>query len=180
VLRRLSEHGYRASYNASGRYLTVDEVADFDSRGLWSFRSARFALHGTLKETIIHFVASGPSGMTHDEVSGLLGVRVHNTLRELVREGRIARELLGGVFVYVAAAGPAHEAQVEARSRDLGEPAIRPTSGQVIAVLLELVKDPGVSRDGIVSRSHGVGVKITRTVVDAIFSRYDLEKKRAP
>ena len=35
VLRRLHEHGYHSSYNQSGKFLTIDEVAEFDSRGLW-------------------------------------------------------------------------------------------------------------------------------------------------
>ncbi len=50
VLRRLDEHGYYSSYNHSGRFLTVEEVADFDSRGLWVWKTARFSRHGNLKQ----------------------------------------------------------------------------------------------------------------------------------
>ena len=32
VLRRLDEHGYHSSYNHSGKFLTIDEVAEFDCR----------------------------------------------------------------------------------------------------------------------------------------------------
>ena len=49
VLRRLDEHGYHSSYNHSGRFLTIDEVADFDARGLWVWRAARFSKQGSLK-----------------------------------------------------------------------------------------------------------------------------------
>lgn len=180
VLRRLSDHGYFGSYNASGRFLTVQEVADFDSRGLWSFGGALFSRYGTLKETVVHFVDSSTSGMTHEEVSQLLGVRVQNTLRALAREGAVSREPLGGAFVYSSAAATARQAQIQARFSALGEHAVRPTSGQIIAVLLELVVDPEVSRDGIVTRAQGAGVRITRAAVDAVFNRYDLDKKRAP
>ena len=180
VFRRLSEHGYFGSYNASGRFLTVREVADFDTRGLWSFNAARFSRYGSLKETVVHFVGSSASGMTHEEISDLLGVRVHNTLRALVREGAISRDQLGGVFVYASASTKIRQAQVQARSSVLGERAIRPTSGQVIAVLLELIQDPKASREGILARCQGVGVRIARIVVDSIFTRYDLDKKRAP
>lgn len=41
ALRRLAEHGYFTSYNHSGRYLTTEEAADFDSRGLFTFKEAR-------------------------------------------------------------------------------------------------------------------------------------------
>ena len=179
VFRRLSAHGYFGSYNASGRFLTIREVANFDTRGLWSFKGARFSRYGNLRETVVHFVGSSASGMTHEEISDLLGVRVHNTLRALAHEGAISRDQLGGVFVYLNASTRVRQAQVKGRCSILGDRAIRPTSGQVIAVLLELIQDPKASREGIVARCQGAGVRITRVVVDEIFSRYDLDKKRA-
>ena len=41
VFRRLSEHGYYSSYNQAGKFLTIDEVAEFDAKGLWLWRAAR-------------------------------------------------------------------------------------------------------------------------------------------
>ena len=43
VLRRLDEHGYYSSYNYAGKFLTIDEVAEFDSRGLWVWKTAGFS-----------------------------------------------------------------------------------------------------------------------------------------
>ena len=86
VLRRLDEHGYYSSYNHSGKFLTIDELAEFDSRGLWAWNAARFSKHGNLKETVWNFVESSQQGMTHGELAALLGVRTHNSLLELVRE----------------------------------------------------------------------------------------------
>ena len=64
VLRRLDEHGYHSSYNHSGKFLTIDEVAEFDSRGLWVWNAARFSKRGNLKETVWHFVEDSKQGMT--------------------------------------------------------------------------------------------------------------------
>src|SRR3990172_3705381 len=86
VLRRLDEHGYYSSYNHSGRFLTIDEVADFDSRGLWVWKTARFSQHGNLKETVNYFLESSERGMTHEELATFLRARAHNTLFELVGE----------------------------------------------------------------------------------------------
>ncbi len=179
VLRRLAEHGYFSSYNHCGRYLTIEELADFDSRGLWAFKAARFSRYGTLKETVGRFVDASTSGMTHQELCELLGVRVHNPLLDLTNEGVIDRERLGPVFVYLSAATEVREAQIRARSSSLGEVARRPTSRQVIAVLLELIRDPKASREEIVSRCQRSGVRIRRETLDRIFSQYDLDKKRA-
>lgn len=56
VVRRLVEHGYFTSYNLKGRFLTIEEVADFDARGLWVWNQARFSEHWTLKETAQRFI----------------------------------------------------------------------------------------------------------------------------
>ena len=179
VLRRLREHGCFSSYNHCGWYLTIGEVAGFDSRGLFACGVARFSRHGALKETLKHFVDASTSGMTHEELCELLGVRVHNPLLDLTTEGAIARLRHGPVFVYVSAASEVQEAQIRARSLAFGDVAPRPTSRQVIAVLLELIRDPKASREEIVSRCQRSGVRITRETLDAIFTRYDLDKKRA-
>ena len=64
VLRRLEEHGYHSSYNHAGRFLTIDEVADFDARGLWVWRTARFSKQGSLKKAVNYFVENPERTLT--------------------------------------------------------------------------------------------------------------------
>ena len=143
VLRRLDEHGYHSSYNQSGKFLTIAEVAEFDARGLWVWNTARFSNHGNLKQTINYFVDDSPRGMTQEEVATLLGVRTHNTLWALVQEKRIQRQRLGPTFVYLSRRPSIRTGQVGRRESVLAElRKPRPTSRQVIATLLELIKDP--------------------------------------
>ena len=180
VVRRLSEHGYLGSYNASGRFLTVEEVARFDARGLWGFRSARFSRFGTLKETLVHFVASSASG---DDPRGDQraprrpgaehppGSRERG--RDLSRAARWRVRVPGGGDG--APSGPGRRAvpggRGTGRASDDRSGHRRPPRA---------VRDPGAGRDEIVSRAGGAGVRLSRTVVDAIFRRYDLDKERAP
>ena len=180
VLRRLDEHGYYSSYNHSGRFLTVEEVAEFDSRGLWVWKTARFSRHGNLKQTLMFFVEDSKEGMTHEELATLLGVRAHNTLLELVHEEKIRRERLGPTFVYVSRKTSIRTKQVRRRKSLLAQPPKpRPTSRQIIATLLHLVQDPAASRRQIALRCQRSGVSISGELVDAIFQTYDLDKKRA-
>ena len=53
VLRRLKEHGFYTSYNYRGKFVTIEEVARFDSHGLWVCKGARFSVRGTLKSTAL-------------------------------------------------------------------------------------------------------------------------------
>lgn len=179
AFRRLEEHGYLSSYNHSGRYVTLKEIPRFDSRGLWCRKDARFSRFGTLKATVEHFVTGSRAGMTHEELSELLAVRAQNPLLELVSEGAISRERIGSSFVYLATAEKVRDAQIGIRTES-GESGLRPTSRQIIAVLLLLIEEPKASREEVVAGCQRKGVRTTREAVDAIFAEYDLDKKRAP
>ena len=179
VLRRLKEHGYHSSYNHAGRFLTIEAVAEFDSRGLWYWKTARFSKHGNLKETVRFFVEDSKEGMTQEELARLLGVRTHNALLELVEEQRICRERLGPTFVYLSRHRALRKEQGRRRRLLLAQPKTpRPTSRQVIATLLELIGAPMAERQQIVRRCQRSGVSISRELVDGIFEKYDLDKKQ--
>ena len=180
VLRRLEEHGYYSSYNHSGKFLTVPETADFDEQGLWLWKAARFSKHGTLKATVEHFVHESERGMTHEELSELLGVRAQNSLLALVEQKTVYRERLGGAFVYLNRKAHIRREQARRRAAFLKEhPKTVPTSRQIIATLLELIKDPRAKREELVLRCQRGGVPISLDVVEAIFEAHDLDKKRA-
>jgi hypothetical protein len=180
VFRRLSEHGYYSSYNQAGKFLTIDEVAEFDAMGLWLWRAARFSREGSLKDTVLRFIEKSERGMTCEELSTTLGVRVQNTLLQLVREKKTDRERLGATFVYLSEKDRLRRQQARRRIKFLEEghkPV--PTSQQVVSTLLVLIEDPRATRDHVVCRCQGSGVAISPSVVDAIFETYDLDKKRA-
>jgi hypothetical protein len=180
VLRRLQEHGYFSSYNLAGKFLSIPEVIDFDAHGLWTWQGARFSRQGTLKETVAHFVATSPRGMTQQELLELLGVRTHNVLLELVQEKRIRRQDIGSAFVYFSADSGQRQKQIRQRESFLErQPRTVPNSRQVIATLLELIQNPALERQQIVTRCQRAGVSLSLAVVDNIFRTYDLEKKRA-
>ena len=180
VFRRLYEHGYYSSYNYAGKFFTIDEVSHFDSYGLWMCKGAGFSKHGTLKQTVAHFVKTSKEGMIHEELAALLGVRTHNTLLNLVEEGTIQREKIGPAFVYLSSKQSFRKKQV--RRRETFIEALKrpcPTYPQKVATLLEIIKDPKVERQEIAARVKRKGVSISREVVDAILEQFDLDKKRA-
>ncbi len=181
VMRRLTEHGYFSSYNQSGKFLTIREVAAFDSRGLWVWNEARFSEHGTLKQTAQRFIAVAECGLTHEELAEVLGVRVQNTLLDLVEERKVDRKKLGPTFVYLSVKRAVARKQARERSVFLQEHRkAHPSSRQVIVVLVELIRDPKASWLEIVARCQQAGVTISQAIVAAVFETYDLDKKRAP
>lgn len=143
VFRRLRQLGYHSSYTHGGRYYTLRDIPRFDERGLWFHRDIGFSQAGTLKQTVAQQVEQAPDGRTHEELTRLLRVRVHNTLLDLLRQGRIGRERLRSVFLYVSADPARAAAQVAAR-KELAAALVEmlrvATDEEVVEVLVEALR----------------------------------------
>lgn len=182
VFRRISDLGYLTSYSHTGRYYTLVDVPDFDADGLWQCQGVLFSRQGSLKPTVEHLVRSSETGRTHEELHLRLRVRVHNALLYLVRQGRIARETLGTLYLYVSGDSGTAAKQMARRQEQL-EPILAPPTAQmsptlVIEVLLEVihssrtVPEPEVVRARLAARSVAVSVE----QVEQLFDIYGLKK----
>ncbi len=115
VFRKLRELAYHSSYSHRGKYYTLDAIARFDARGLWSCRSVWFSAHETLRRTCEVLVTDAEAGYATDELEQVLHVGVKDPLRTLAGEGRIVRERRAGRFMHFAADAALRKAQVLAR-----------------------------------------------------------------
>ena len=124
VFRKLKELSYRTSYSHRGRFYTLDEIADFDERGLWSFNSVWFSRHGTLVATVEVFVHQAPAGYFASELQGVLHVPVKEPLLQLVQQGKIARQTVSGLYLYCARDRNQRQQQLLARQARLEQSTI--------------------------------------------------------
>ena len=147
VFRRLRATGYRSSFTHRGSYYTLESIPIFDERGLWFFQGIGFSRVGTLKETVVNLVNEADAGCTHPEMEGLVHVRVHNTLLQMVRAKRIGREKIHKTYLYVSSdRDRAVEQIAKRREKELcvaTEPVFDLPEAMVIEVLLEVVRAGG-------------------------------------
>lgn len=115
VVRKLKELSYRTSYSHRGRYYTIDEIAQFNDRGLWSCRSVWFSVYGTLVSTVEAFVKKSEAGYFVGELENILNVGVKEALLKLVREGRMARQIVSGLYLYCSPQRADRQRQLLAR-----------------------------------------------------------------
>ena len=124
AFRKLKDVAARTSYSHRGRYYTLDELVDFDERGLWAFGGVRFSRAGTLIATAESFVNQAQAGHFGEELDNLLHVGAQDALRKLVRDRRLTRHQLAGQFLYCAT-DPAQQArQLRARRLSLATPGL--------------------------------------------------------
>lgn len=185
VFFALKAKGYLTSYSHAGRYYTLDRIPEFDAHGLWAVGGIRFSKHGTLRATIVVLVCEAPAGCTHEELTELLGLRVHDTLRSLVEAHALGRELVQAVYVYLDSDANHAAVQLAQRRRRTAEPVpvqgIAPSldSTRVIDVLLAVIHAPKDDARAIAARLRAAGLAVSDEQVEAVFAQYGLEKKTA-
>jgi len=181
LFRDLARLDYVVSYSHAGRYFTLRAEAPFDEEGLWLHQGVGFSRCGTLKDTAAHLVETAGAGRTHEELECCLHVRVHNALLDLVQDRRVGREILGGVYVYVAADAPRAQAQLDARRRLLAMPASVGTLPAVVVVevLAEVIRDARARAcpEVVVAALWARGLAVTLVEVERVLREHGIEKK---
>ena len=124
VFRKLEQLLYRTSYSHRGRYYTLEEVAQFDARGLWVHREVWFSIYGTLLSTAAALVAEAEGGYFVEELDNALHVGTKDALRKLVGDAQLTRERVAGQFLYCAADAARRRQQLLARRSRLAAPGV--------------------------------------------------------
>jgi hypothetical protein len=103
IFRKLAELEYQSSYSHRGKYYTLKSIARFTDRGLWCCRSVWFSRFGNLLDTAETLVQRSEAGYSAAELKDILHVRTKHALTHLVRSGRLQREKLDSVYMYLSA-----------------------------------------------------------------------------
>ena len=179
--RILRHHGYMVSYNFRGKYYTLNDIAEFDDHGTWSYRNIRFSRYGTLYNTIRALVASSASGLNTDELEKILGVNIRSALSRLYAQNRISREKFEGVFVYLAQQEVNRQQQRRRRHVEIRltpKHDALPRSDLIIAVLIELIQRIELEPKQLARRLSRKGIKLSTAQIQTIFHHYNLDTKK--
>lgn len=102
IFRKLGDLQYLSSYSHRGKYYTLRSIARFNSQGLWNFDSVWFSRFGNLLQTAEAFVQQSEAGYSAAELKEILQVKTKHALTQLVRNGRLQREVFDSIFVYLS------------------------------------------------------------------------------
>ena len=134
VFRKLSEFPYLSSYSHRGKFYTLDPLAEFDARGLWTWRGVRFSRFGTLLDTAEQFVTRSERGCLASELAGELQIPVKAPLLTLVGARRLVRKAVEGRYVYCAIDPAKRSEQLQLRHTPVDAqavPFLRDSSGSI-------------------------------------------------
>ena len=178
VFRYLRQLKYLTSYTHSRTYYTLPGIAQFDQNGLWHCGDIGFSSHGTLLDTLVHFVTQSEAGKTNSELEEQFKIRVQNSLLKLLNINKIAGEkLIGKSRLYVSTDSEKRQKQIRKR-KEHGKN--KPVSEwMAIEILVETIRASSslINVGVIANRLHKQGSSITRDQVEQVFEKYGLKKK---
>ena len=100
VFRKLRQLDYISSCSHSGKYYSLEQIANFNSNGLWLYRSVLFSRFRNLTETIAILIETSEYGLAANELEEMLQVKPNEVLVKLVKNKRVLRRKLSGKYVY--------------------------------------------------------------------------------
>jgi len=180
IFRKLRGNDYLTSYNFDRQYLTLSDIPEFDSYGLWEYQQARFSRYGGIRPTIESIVHFSKEGLSAGKINDILNLRVNNQLGLCVKEGRIVRKRYGRFQIYFSS----NEQNLQQQINKRGKPRIKqPQSINVdiiIRILVAVIKNHDADIDHLMVTLHNEGVDIPRRMVKQVFDKYEIEKKGSP
>jgi hypothetical protein len=187
VFRRLKPLGYLSSFTDAGSYYTLQDIAQFDTLGLWFYQDVGFSRAGTLKSTVIDIVNLSEAGKTPTELLNLLQLKVpnslHNTLHGLIKGKHLKRHRLQGLALYTSIDSEIADKQIVARGEKVKSGIQLPAviSMEVtITVLVEALRAGKtlVPPATVSARLEAQGMTISVDQVEQVFIQYGLEAEK--
>ncbi|MFH0898885.1 MAG: hypothetical protein V1855_04870 [bacterium] len=185
VFRRLKQSGYYSSYSHAGKFYTLINIPQFDADGLWNYDGIGFSKRGTLKETVLSLINESAAGQLQNHLENRLGIKVHNTLLDLVNSNQVRREVVDKFYLYLNRNSKRASKQIS-NYKKLQTGDVNPfktlSDWIVIEVLAETIKGSylKIEVSEICSRLRDRHIEVSSVQVLEIFKRYDIKKNQEP
>jgi hypothetical protein len=181
IFRRLESYEYLTSYNKNGSGITLKDIPEFNTMGLWKYEGFMFSKFGTLKNTVPQVVEKSEAGLSAGELQHILQVQVYHHVSLCVYNGTIFRDTTWRYPIYYSIKISQREKQQKARKLLIEEsthPSVPPISkDKIIKMLVIAVKYHIKSVEKLMLRLESEGIKVSEKDVMWVFEKYEIEKK---
>ena len=178
--RDLSKLKCITCFTDNSKYYTLPGIPDYDGFGLWQYGDICFSKHGTIKETVRILINESICGLTHTDLSNILGISLYNPLRTLMKEGSVTCETDGHRMTFYSS-----DDEISKRQRNNSPSAMRCSADHPfnLHVTIDLLLAVLMENEDTVDKAY-IFLKankhpdITRKEVEEIFGFYKLTEKK--
>lgn len=174
--RRLKEWNTFTSYNQKGRYYTLPDVPTFDIHGLWFHENAFFTKHGNLKRTIVCLLKNSSTGMSSHEIGNIVRLNPGSFMHHFRDIPGTRRERHKGRFIYFSDIPEIYQRQKSNLRLAVSKRLL--SDADAVLILVQLIKNPGISIEELSNKVTSQGIRIEPTVIKCFLEHYDLLEKK--
>ena len=162
-------------------FTCFNDVVEFDSHGLWQYKSVLFSQYGNLKKTVIHLVRNSAAGLIGSEIGELVRLEPRSFLSHFRSEPQLHREKIKGRFVYFSSDRVICTEQKQRRlDRISRESLIRlPTDAEAVVILVERIKHPHASIEELCRKLRRRRCRFNIEELSKFLAHHGLLKKTA-
>lgn len=176
VQRQFTSLSAMRSYNKNSRYYTLPDIPKFNRYGIWSYEDIHFSNHGGLRNTVKQLILSSESGLSGNEIGGIVNLSPRSFMNHFRDIEGIFREKHGGVYVYFSNDATTYKRQRIKRTTASAQPEI--TDADAVQILVGYIKNPDFSAeqlsDFLKSKEK---VHVSSSVISKFLSYHGLLKK---
>ena len=167
------------SCNMNSRFYTLQDIPKFDSNGLWHYRQILFSIHGNLKNTLLQLIINSSGGLNVSELETILKIPVRSFLTTLKNNTSLQREKYHGRYVYFSA--QKDQFMIQKKNRiNMAEKIKLPSDIEAVAILVEIIKNPGLDTNGLSLKLQSRNHSITEQSIEALLNHHGLTIKKTP
>lgn len=171
------------SYTHQGRFITFEDIAKFDDRGIWFYKGIGFTRYENSLELIRELISASKGGITREQLEDILRIQIGQQIQTLLRRDELYRVKVGKKYIYLSEELAKNKKK---RIRLLNTDTIeehydaRVSSADLIdllkVVLIEHKIEISLKELKRLARKYSLKIPVKK--VEQILLRYDLTKKK--
>ena len=89
------------SYTHQGRFVTLEDIPEFDHNDIWFYNNIGFTKFKTSLELIVHLINHSKEGLTREQIQKILKIQIFQQIQTLLKRNKLYRSKIGNKYIYL-------------------------------------------------------------------------------
>jgi DeoR/GlpR family transcriptional regulator of sugar metabolism len=89
------------SYTHQGRFVTLEDIPEFDHNDIWFYNNIGFTKFKNSLELIVHLINHSKEGLTREQIQKILKIQIFQQIQTLLKRNKLYRSKIGNKYIYL-------------------------------------------------------------------------------